>query len=55
MQIIIAIFWLVILMLSGTIIVKEQIKQSRIALIKPMVVVVIPNYSIWLKRNLRLK
>ncbi|MBC2941641.1 hypothetical protein WL354_11315 [Staphylococcus epidermidis] len=54
MQIIIAIFWLVILMLVGTIIVKEQIKQSRIALIKPMVVV-IPNYSIWLKRNLRLK
>lgn len=54
MQIIIAIFWLVILMLVGTIIVKEQIKQSRIALIKPMVVV-IPSYSIWLKSNLRLK
>lgn len=34
MQIIIAIFWLVILMLGGTIIVKEQIKQNRIALIK---------------------
>ncbi|AQR26666.1 hypothetical protein [Staphylococcus aureus] len=34
MKIIIAIFWLVILMLGGTIIVKELIKQNRIALIK---------------------
>lgn len=34
MQIIITIFLLVILMLGGTIIVKEQIKQNRIALIK---------------------
>ncbi|PTJ36432.1 hypothetical protein [Staphylococcus simulans] len=34
MQIIITIFLLVILMLGGTIIVKEQTKQNRIALIK---------------------